>query len=623
MKTKIKYHLKNKNKNKTKKITGGSINVVKNGKIIISKDFEQHLIYYKKMWENVEKLILHYNDFWQKVYYSEEYSLYKHAIQQYNSICSDGNLCIGMSSAINYKLINGKCIDFTKPNIQKMRKFEKLTTKNESDIFCRFSVHLINLLDDVFKICPTLPFEIMTYRREFRYLDDAIFTAKKGDYYISRNYSSTTINRNSIMQIAYFENAYIYELVKKYDIMQNKKYTEENYDLLNFNERIEKMKKSKGKFKYLGCILFEIILPKLTKGYFIPYSPKISNIIDENTNQYDYHGFFEYEFVLPRNCIFKIIDVKKIGFTFIYSMQLILQHKPKFNSMKTKEHKISETIFDQTYFNKIYKNNKEYEKLFDVNDTTVYFREENPNFDNYYYNFICKIKDKIIKKFYKNKDGTIELFDNKNVNFFMEISDLYYHVSFNTIDNWIENEEFYKKKVADNIYKINNTTFDNNNNVDEQNENLKLYKIYKSLRNKKKKKIFYIFDTQNHNGNIFYELRDELIKTKNGENIIGKVYDIKHSVLINKKIDEQFYHSILFANYKTETYNFKLYDNYFTIDYSIPVEIIIKYFGEVFYFPLDVYDGITFDVKAIKIISVQKIYLTQNVFMYYIEAIAP
>lgn len=290
----------------------------------------------KDIFTNNDLLISYYNNFWKKIYYDESYIYYKNSLFFYKNI-QNSKFYSMFSVRINAKLYNKKCSIINKNDRIEFINSIGLSVENSklinipsSDELCELIDNIIYSLDKTFNISPLLPFPITCFRAEQRGIYDKILNLKKGDLYNSLGYISCSLNPFQ----SFFRNQIFYP---------------------NNTSNISK--------KYIN-IFFTIFLRKSSKGIYIniPFS---HNLFDKTSI-----GYNEYELLLPRNCLFRIISTKKKNNIFFISMLLVYQDNllhikniyPKKNSIKlikttlklSNEHKVKLNYLYDLYCN-IYK----------------------------------------------------------------------------------------------------------------------------------------------------------------------------------------------------------------------------------------------------------------------------
>ena len=539
---------------KTKKIGGNDRENTRT--IKITGDFKKYFENYQAMIANSEKLEQHYDKFWNNVYYNDTYLFYKYAIQYYQDICN-GKTCDGFTKTINTKLITGKC-DFTDERMR--QKFINQKNANIDKIYlddlCEFTVQIINNLDRVFQICPKLPFAIIVYRHETRGINDPLLQIKKGDFYRNNNFMSTTINpwymndETTIIEAIQF-------------------YQEDSNDLIE--------------------VQMEIILPEKTMAYYINYPFGIYEL--DNIEKYD--GLYEFEILLQRNNIFKIIETQKINDVFFITMELIMQYKHNFNSVEKET-----TLF---VLPDIINKKKQQQNLMDDNSYIKYDNYKKENFiANQRYDFYKEMCEKV-KKRTPNK-----YFTGVN-NYNIRLQQILRIKTKNLIEWKIKKPSYSKKKYPNFTEKVFNKIYETF---------LKLTTQYKSQNTN----TIYVNSKTPFMSYNFKNLENKLIKTTE---INNEIFKIEYPLIITKKMSASIFGDIDIFICDKKGNNAKMYDNYFSIDHSFPITIIIKYVGDVSYYPTQLYDGITFDVQEMQIKKVNKIQLATQTFFYLVEATKP
>jgi hypothetical protein len=224
-------------------------------------------IYNEQLITLVSNLEYYYLDFWKHIFYDDSKVHYKHAIMFYKNN-ENGKSYNFFSGRISKFLYTGRCDYIDNKHIYSNRNIIP-----SSDELCKLIKTNINILDTVFTFSPKLPNNIITFREEFRDTMDASCNLKKNDIIEVSNYWSTTLH---------------------------------SYDRLNTT----------------GIVIQYIInLPKNTRCYYINNPFFLS--YEKNTNKVD--GMNEYEIVLPRNCIYRVLRRIKLGNTIIYTLDLVKQ----------------------------------------------------------------------------------------------------------------------------------------------------------------------------------------------------------------------------------------------------------------------------------------------------------
>ena len=247
-------------------------------------------------------LMIRYYDFWQNIFYNDTYLFYKHSIFLLKN--QNNNKFHGFFSAfINKILWNGQCDYIVSDNPDWITKDG--LRKPEPSAFCKLGLEAIRSLDEMFNsVCPRLINHLTVYRGEELPNDnkntDNLVHSKPSDYIRFNNYLCTTINPN--YSPSFFCSCGV--MIDENDALEQKKMKDTPDDCkLCSNETVS--------------ILYIIELPPNTTGYYInvPFSPT-PHMADISKKDKDgvYLGHNEYEFVLPRGCVFQIIS-NKIDFT--------------------------------------------------------------------------------------------------------------------------------------------------------------------------------------------------------------------------------------------------------------------------------------------------------------------
>ena len=345
--TKIKKTKKTKNTKKTIK------HFIKNkSNNYINIDYKnKYIILLTNLLQTQNDLIIKYYDFWQNIYYNDTYVFYKQAIMFLKN--QQNSKFHGFFGAfINKILWNGQCDYMITENPDWISK--NSLRQPEPSAFCKVGIETIRNLDEMFKsICPKLNNHLTVYRAEYLPLNSdntqALIKSHAGDYIKFNNYLSTTISYN-------------YTPISFCGCRQS----------INA-EHTEKEKKEKDNPNACELcnsdlpILYIMELSENTTGFYYNIAfaplPHMAPITGKKKNGI-YVGLNEYEFVLPRGCIFEIIS-NKIDFTRtrrIMHIKLIKQLK-EYTLIKEGE-KITDLI---KIFKKDEKLPKEYTNVIDLN----------------------------------------------------------------------------------------------------------------------------------------------------------------------------------------------------------------------------------------------------------------
>lgn len=259
----------------------------------------------------------YYNDFWTNIYNNDAFIYHKISIDYYKNIYNN-KFHSFFSSIINKKLYTGRC-QYINNDDRKDFNNSQNNLKINSDDLCNLSVSVINNLDNVFNVCPTLPNNIICYRTEWIKYNklkndelkkiDNIANLNVGDYYTNKGYMSTSID------------PYLY--------------------YWRFPPRKDEL-----------IIMYTMMLPKNTHCYYInmPFG-----IIDDKDLNLPY-GFQEYEILLPRNNFFKITNIRKIKNILFVEMQLIHQTKTQ-QPVSPNNDKISSQVLTKNEYKNLEKDN--------------------------------------------------------------------------------------------------------------------------------------------------------------------------------------------------------------------------------------------------------------------------
>ena len=316
-------------------------------------------------------------------------------------------------------------------------------------------------------------------------------------------------------------------------------------------------------------IVMTLYIPHNAKGYYMshPFGIYYDSSINKNI------GLQEYEILLARNNIFEVLETKKIDNYFF--IKLIMRHHmiPKLHieSIETKD--VPQSYFTKNEYKKI--NKRDYVELYtNIKD----FEKDNVKINIY----------KSYKLLNKNK----KLFDDYQL-FYDQMCMI------NNIDiqEWLNKKPKYNKKKYNSIF--------------EDDFDIVYTKFMNYIPLMKKKKNIYI------NLSIIYKINNELYI-----NII-KNLDTKKNINIKNPlfIDESLTNSVFSyaSSFITvgEDKNMLMTNK---VDTRYPIIIIIKYISICKYIPLFSDIGFTFNINELKIEKVNKIYITGDVFYYFIEA---
>ncbi|AYV81772.1 MAG: hypothetical protein Harvfovirus60_5 [Harvfovirus sp.] len=133
---------------------------------------------------SIEKIMeLFYKKFWDDIYYNDAYVYYYNAIAFLKNT-QNNKFHSFFSNNINRKLYEGSC-PYVDMNDRKdwIHGSDQENIVNLDDL-CRVSVQTINLLDQIFEICPRIPEDVVLYRFENRPVGK-IPDFKVGDLYRS------------------------------------------------------------------------------------------------------------------------------------------------------------------------------------------------------------------------------------------------------------------------------------------------------------------------------------------------------------------------------------------------------------------------------------------------------
>ena len=303
---------------------------------------------YKKVIETTDKLEKTYEQFWKNIYYNDAFVFYKNAIEYYKNI-QNNKFHNFFSSMINKKLYTGSC-QYIENKDRKDFTNDENVKKIDLDDLCNLSVQVINNLDGVFFNCPKIPYNLTIYRSEIREDTDEIFRLKKGNYYKSLGYMSTSLNP--------------WYLFHKIGILWKKK-----------NER---------------PVIITLHIPQDSMGYYMnhPFGIYFDKLNNKNV------GLQEYEILLPRGNIFEVIETTTINDCFFIKLLLRCQIIPKHHIISMEMEDLPQKVLTK----------KEYKKL----DKSKYI-EHKTNIKDF---VIDKTKINIYKEYQKiNKNKMLIEYD--------------------------------------------------------------------------------------------------------------------------------------------------------------------------------------------------------------------
>lgn len=329
-------------------------------------------------------------------------------------------------------------------------------------------------------------------------------------------------------------------------------------------------------------IEMEIILPEKTMAYYINYPFDIKK-------EYDiYYGRHEFEILLQRNNIFEIIETKTIGKIFFITMELKLQFNHSINSVKKKKSKIIlPSIIDKNeYQNNLLKHNSYIDYKMDKEKNNFIMNQKY----NIYNEMLKKIKKRTPTKYFSNI--YIDKLDYIETKYLIE---------------WKNKKPKYSEKK----YYMNENLFNN------------VYNTFINLTTHYKQQNAKIIYTNYLYNSLLFASFKLFVKIINNEEIINEIFEIKYPMFITKKMSPILFGEFEYFLCNKKGNNARKYDNYYSINHTFPITIILKYTGDITYYPTQIYDGITFDIQEIQIKKINKIQLTQQFFFYLIEAIKP
>ena len=233
----------------------------------------------KKYLKTSIELENYYYNFWKKIYNNDAYIFMKNAIEFYKNK-QNNKFHDFYSGIINLRLYTGKCEIVS----QNMLNTFNNKNKTSSDELCNLTIQTINILDNVFEVCPRLPFDTITFRSFTLNKDNLLLGLQDGDFYRELGIYSTTINP--------------YKILGFFPWWFSDYYSE--------SEQRE--------------VILTIILPKDTKCYYI----SIGNFVNDEG-----FGLNEYEIVLPRDCVYLIKSKKIYKNKYFITLELVHQIPPK------------------------------------------------------------------------------------------------------------------------------------------------------------------------------------------------------------------------------------------------------------------------------------------------------
>jgi hypothetical protein len=148
----------------------------------------------KKYLKTSIELENYYYNFWKKIYNNDAYIFMKNAIEFYKNIQNE-KFHNFYSGIINLRLYTGKC------DIVSQKMLNTFNNKNNtsSDELCNLTIQTINILGNVFEVCPRLPFDTITFRSFTLNKDNLLLGLQDGDFYRELGIYSTTINPYKIL----------------------------------------------------------------------------------------------------------------------------------------------------------------------------------------------------------------------------------------------------------------------------------------------------------------------------------------------------------------------------------------------------------------------------------------
>jgi hypothetical protein len=463
----------------------------------------------------------HYETFWNNIYYNDAYIYHKISIDYYKNVEND-KFHFFFSAYINKKLYTGSC-QYIDNNKREDFINSKQIKKIDMDDLCILSTSVINNLDIVFNNSPKLKNNVVCFRSERRNLDDQILKLKPGEYYFNNGYMSTTID------------PYLY--FWRYPLDKEKIY-----------------------------IQYTIFLPSETSCYYmnIPFG-----IIKDKDLKLSY-GFQEYEILIPRNCIFRVLDISKQTNIIFIKMYMVAQ-TVIYEHIKPIEQNVQPSILTKNQYK-----NMDKEKF-------IVFKNYKPDF-GIYDNIKIDIYNLIYKKLWKIKIN----FELYNFHLLLNIQNKY-------LNEWIisnsKTKPIYDSKKYPGIKNKDEFEKIYNNFIESQ-------KYYEQINN------FYINIEINYMNNN--ELYNKFINIKT-----NTTYKFENPIIIYKKLPSDM---IIGNNFICD-----LEDKIYKENKNYPISILIHVFQKVNYLPQSADMNFCWDLKKIKIISFQKIYLYDE--FYFIMAI--
>ena len=240
-----------------------------------------------KLFDLKSQLEKHYFNFSKNLYYNDSFYFYKTAFQIYKN--NFNNKTHGyFSRIINEYLFRGKIREMTRNDIINFSLLNNSTLPSPRHLES-FIQNIIRLIDEcLYYLCPPTNFDFISYRYETRDKSDIVSNLVEGDYYHSIGYMSSSLSP------------------------------------YNYYDRFESINKTTT-----NIVLMILLLPDNTRGYYVQ-NPHI--YIDPPNYQYDKNhitAIEEYEYLLPRNTIWKVEDRIKIDDSnIIYIMRLVKQLEP-------------------------------------------------------------------------------------------------------------------------------------------------------------------------------------------------------------------------------------------------------------------------------------------------------
>lgn len=462
---------------------------------------------YAEVWKISNKMKNQYDEFWRRIYYDDSFVFYKHALMYYLKL-QNGKYHNAFGRIMNKVLYQGHCNILSIETKQDFTSDDISLTLPTSDILCDLSYQIINILDRMFRICPPVPFNVIVYRYEYREHNDQILQIKKGDFYYNRGFMSTTINPW---------------------------YTFSKSMVMSSDENI--------------FVSFTILIPQYSKGCYVNTSTWLSYKKSDLLIRGD-----QSELILPRNCLFEILSIKKIG--TIVMIEMILRYQD-----------FSED--DKVIFTK-----KEVEHL-------EFIKSDLKTFDARF----RKIRN-VLLNLYQSYEPPVDYYPT----FYDEET-----IKKDEISDWIIAEPDYK-----------------NINLPREDVNY-LYKGFlNNIRNMitVNDTVIYLMTDWFSQKWLTEKINNTLIKSE-------KSIQISYPLIFDLKLDASAYANPLFFVYEGDNSDRTIHDQYLKMNEKYPLFIITKLrVNKMEYIPLGLGRGFTIDIDKINILKCQKWFLSDYFFFY-------